>query len=139
MRLPLAVLASTLALAACRPESIPATGRTQPVAVQVTCDNQSITFTVTPWARHVARGDAIAWSVAAGSNTQDVTIDKVGTQWAYNENPPFHATPNRPAQASHMKAGIPPGTQYRYSVEADCQNGSGPKIHGKIDPDMIVD
>jgi hypothetical protein len=84
-------------------------------------------------------GDDISWNLAAASNTQDVTIDKVGRQWAFNDVPPFHARPNNPARASHMKAGTKPGERYRYSIEADCQNGTGPKIHGKIDPDMIID
>jgi hypothetical protein len=141
VRRPLAVLALTASLTACRPTpaSLTPTGVTRAATIQVTCDDHSITFSVTPWAVHLAYGDSIGWNVAGGSNTQEVTIDKVGREWAFNDAPPFHAMPNRPARAGRMKAGIPHGTRYSYSVEADCQNGTGPKIHGKIDPDMIVD
>lgn len=139
MRLPLPLLALTFALAACASKSSTATNVTQPVTVQVSCDAQSITFTVTPWARHLNVGDDISWTLAPASNTQDVTIDKEGGQWAFNDLPPFHAKSNNPARAAHMKAGVQHGEKYSYSIEADCQNGTGPKIHGKIDPDMIID
>ena len=139
MRMPLAVLALTVSLAACSSRSLPPTGTTVPVTIQVSCDDHSITFSVSPWAAHLKLGDDISWALAAASNTQDVTIDKVGGQWAFNTLPPFHARPNTPARATNMKTGIPHGTKYSYSVEADCQNGAGPKIHGKIDPDMIID
>jgi hypothetical protein len=141
MRSPLAVLALTVSLAACTPRSrsLAPTGVTRTVTVQVSCDDHSITFSVTPWAQHLDFGDDISWTVAAASNTPDVTIDKVGQRWAFNDAPPFHAQPNRPAHAARMKTGIPHGTKYSYSLEADCQNGTGPKIHGKIDPDMIID
>lgn len=139
MRLPLAVLSLTFSLAACAPQSVPSTRVTVPVSVQVSCDDHSITFSVTPWAAHLHQGDDISWALTTASNTQDVTIDKVGREWAFNDTPPFHARPNTPARAARMKPGIPSGTKYSYSVEADCQNGTGPKIHGKIDPDMIID
>jgi hypothetical protein len=139
MRPPSPLLALTFALAACGSPSSKTTGVTQPVTVQVSCDDHSITFSVIPWAAHLHQGDEISWTLTTASNTQDVTIDRVGRQWAFNDAPPFHARPNSPARAAHMKPGIPSGTKYGYSVEADCQNGTGPKIHGKIDPDMIID
>ena len=140
MRFPLAVSALTFGLAACASlRTIQPTGTTRPVAVQVTCDDSSITFRVTPWAQHLSFGDDISWTVASGSNTQDVTIDKVGREWAFHDGPPVQSTPRNPGHAGRMKGSVHHGDSYRYSVEADCQTASGRRIHGKIDPDMIID
>lgn len=135
----LAVLPASLALAACAQQSAaPPTGATQQVVVQVTCDSNSVTFNVQPWVTHLNPGDSVSWTLAPGSNTQDVTIDRVNNRWPFNDVPPFHSKPGSPARVGHMKPGLPHGDTYHYTVEADCQNGTGPKIHGKIDPDMIV-
>lgn len=140
MRFPLAVSALTFSLAACASlRTVPPTGTTRPVIVQVSCDDSSITFLVTPWARHLNIGDDISWTLATGSNTQDVTIDKVGREWAFHDGPPVHSTPRNPGHAGRMKGSVHHGDSYKYSVEADCQAASGRKIHGKIDPDMVID
>ena len=140
MRFPLAVSALTFGLAGCASlRTIPATGTTRPVTIQVSCDDQSITFRITPWAQHLSFGDDISWTLAPGSNTQDVTIDKVGREWAFHDGPPVHSTPRNPGHAGRMKGSVHHGDSYKYSVEADCQTASGRTIHGKIDPDMIID
>ena len=140
MRPPLALLLTSVALAACAPKSgAPPTGATQQVVIQVSCDSNSVTFNVQPWVRHLSPGDSIAWALAATSNTQDVTIDRVNNRWPFNDLPPVHSRPNTPGRAGRMKPNLPHNDTYHYTVEADCQNGTGPKIHGKIDPDMIVD
>jgi hypothetical protein len=141
VRPPIAVLALIVALAACTPSSrsLPPTGVTRTVAVQVSCDDHSITFSVTPWAQHLDLGDDISWAVAPVSNTQDIIIDKRDNDWAFKDGPPRHAKPNSPAHAARMKSSVQHNQRYRYTLEADCQNGTGPRIHGKIDPDMIID
>jgi hypothetical protein len=140
VRFPLAVSALTFSLAACASlRTVPPTGTTRPVIVQVSCDDSSITFLVTPWAQHLSFGDDISWTLASGSNTQDVTIDKVGREWAFHDGPPVHSTPRNPGHAGRMKGSVHHGDSYKYSVEADCQAASGRKIHGKIDPDMVID
>jgi uncharacterized protein affecting Mg2+/Co2+ transport len=119
--------------------TIQPTGTTRSVTVLVSCNDTSITVSVSPWARHMSFGDDISWTLAAASNTQDVTIDKVGREWAFHDGPPVHATRNNPGRAGRMKGSVHHGDKYQYSVEADCQTAAGTKIHGKIDPDMIVD
>jgi hypothetical protein len=140
VRPPLAVLALTAALAACtRSRSATPTGVTQPVNILVTCTDRSITFNIDPWVRHLTFGNAVSWTVVTGSNTQEVSINKKDNHWAFNDNLPLSAKPNTPARAEKMKDKVDHGKPYSYTVEADCQNGNGPKIHGKIDPDMIID
>jgi hypothetical protein len=140
MRSSLPLLALTFALAACASKSsLPPSGTTRQVAIQVSCDDHSITFSVAPWTQHLNRGDEVSWTLSPASNTQDVTIDAVRGDWAFNDPPPIHAKPNTPGHVGHMKTGLPHPATYHYSIEADCQNGAGPKIHGKIDPDMIID
>jgi plastocyanin len=140
VRLSLAVLPALLVLAGCTQQSAaPPTGVLQQVVVQVSCDSNSVTFNVQPWVRHLNPGDSISWTLATASNTQDVTIDRVNNRWPFNDPPPVHSRPNNPGHVGRMKSGLPHGDTYHYTVEADCQNGTGPKIHGKIDPDMIVD
>jgi hypothetical protein len=105
----------------------------------VSCDDHSVTFSVTPWAAHLHQGDDISWTLAPGSNTQDVTLNQVHGKWPFNDSPPVDAKPNNPAHVGHMKPNLPAGDTYHYTIEADCQASAGPKIHGKIDPDMIID
>ncbi len=138
MRLP--TLALTFALVACSSNpSVQATGVTRQVSIQVTCDTESVKFTVTPWAQHLKAGDDISWTLTAASNTQDVTVDQVNGRWPFTSPPPVHSRPNNPGRVGHVKSGLPVKDTYHYTVEADCQSGTGPKIHGKIDPDMIID
>ena len=138
MRLP--TLALTFALVACSSKpSVQSTGITRPVSIQVTCDEQSITFTVTPWAQHLKVGDDISWTLTSASNTPDVAVDQVNGRWPFTSPPPVHSRPGNPGQVGHVKSGLHAGDTFHYTVEADCQKGTGPKIHGKIDPDMIID
>jgi hypothetical protein len=141
VRSPLAVLALTVLLGGCMPGSKSATptGKTRTVNVLVTCTIESITFTINPWVQHLDFGDAISWMILAGSGTQEVSINKKDNHWAFNDNLPLSARPNNPARAEQMKDKVDHGKPYSYTVESDCQNGTGPKIHGKIDPDMIID
>src|SRR5690348_14228809 len=130
-------------LTACPPrsDSLPLRNRL-PVNIQVTCTETSITVTVDPWILRMTAGDAAVWSLPQTSNAEEVSIDtdpKDKDRWPFNVNHPVHVRKGGSAQADHMKADVDHKKPYHYIVEAYCQNGNGPKIHGKIDPDMIVD
>ncbi len=120
------------------PTSAAAPPKTKQVTITVSCDDHSVTFTVDPWVQYLDQGDEISWSLAAGSTTQDVTIGQTDGRWPFLDPRPVHSRAGSPGHARDMKPGLPHGDKYHYFIEAVCQSGTGPRIHAKIDPEMII-
>jgi hypothetical protein len=137
-----AVLATTLAMACARPRLLlpPTAANTVTATLNVSCDDQTVTFTLTPWSASVPLGGTVVWQIDSTSNTDSITIvpTKGKGNWPFESNADFRGRKGRPARAGTMKEKVQKGRAYKYQIELVCQPTVGPAHTVVIDPDVVV-
>ncbi len=137
----LACGAAVLAAVVATKDSLDAQGTFRTVNVDVRIDclaGRGVSFSLTPWAIEVQRGDSINWRLDASANVSEMeVIAKRGGPWPFRRKPPYRSTKARPAGAQSLDQGQN-GRRYQYAVSAICVRDSVTADTVIIDPDMII-
>jgi hypothetical protein len=108
--------------------------------LNVSCDDQTVTFTLTPWSASVPLGGTVVWQIDSTSNTDSITIvpTKGKGRWPFASDSNFRGSKATPAPAGRMRENVQKGRSYKYQIELKCQPPVGPQHTVIIDPDVVV-
>jgi len=113
---------------------------TQVVTVAVTCVDNTVTASISPYVVPLLKtdqgGESVEWKLV-GENVSEIEIDKkTGKDFPYGGSLPKKGNANKPPKAEGMKRDAK-GT-YPYNISVTCTPPGGAARKIVIDPDMII-
>lgn len=108
------------------------------VAVNATCTNEGVTFSLSPWRARLRPGAPIRFVLDQNAGTNEIVIQKDQQRWPYLDLPPYTSRKGTPGGSNRMDAGVQPGNLYRYSVHLTCTSAGGVAHRVVIDPELII-
>jgi len=111
----------------------PPRGPDREVTIQVSCVDEQVSFTVSPWRLELNEGEGAVWTLADA--TQTIEIQKKQRAWPFSDNK-LAGSRADPPHGRAMKGGQK-GKSFRYAIAVTCEGSAGAR-EIVIDPEMYV-
>lgn len=107
------------------------------VAVNITCENNGVQASISPYIVEVYPGDVIQWTLTGTATEFDIDKKKF-MAFPYGGSLPYKGDKEKPVKTGNMKSGVDYDKPYGYTVTAACTSSTGQVRRIIIDPDMII-